>query len=299
MKKISVVVTTYNHEKYIAQCLEGILAQKDCPEFEIVIGNDFSTDKTEAVILEYQKKSPDIIKILKRTQNLGMQKNLKDCFANCEGDYIAICEGDDFWTDEFKLKKQYEALEKDANAIMSFTDLKLLIKKNGSSVYKKHIPEIKSVLKKKVYIGDMIVYKSPAATFSVCMYKREAIKFVPDSFYENPDNFDWLFNLYVLDNNFYAIFIRDYSVAYRVCESGLWSGLSEKKRHYETMKAICTYNHLFDYRYFDMFLSLLNVNIIKYIHPAKMYKKLIGWEIPILDKSIGIGIFARRRKVKK
>lgn len=302
MKKISVIVTTYNHEKYIAQCLDGILAQKNCPEFEIVIGNDFSTDKTEEVILEYKKKFPEIIKILPRTQNLGMQKNLKDCFAHCSGDYIAICEGDDFWIDEFKLKKQYEALEQDAMAIMSFTDLKFFTEENGIFVYKDYIPETKKDSKVKLNIRDMIKYNNPIGNFSVCMYKKEAIKLVPDSFYENPDNFDWLFNLYVLDNSFYAINIDDYSSAYRKNGNGLWSGLSDKKKYYKMMKAIFYYNYLFDYKYFDEFL-ILNVNIntttTKLKNPAKAYKKLIGWEIPILDKFVGIGLFVRRRMAKK
>ena len=111
MSLISVVVTTYNQEKYIEEALEGILMQKDCPDFEIIIGNDCSTDFTGEIIEKYSKKYPDIIKVLPRTRNLGMQLNLKDCFKNCSGDYIAICEGDDYWIDCHKLKKQYELLK--------------------------------------------------------------------------------------------------------------------------------------------------------------------------------------------
>ena len=108
---VSIVVITYNHEKYIRKCLDSILMQDVDFPFEIIISDDFSPDGTAQIITEYQKKYPDIIKPNLRTINVGATKNQYDCFTRCTGDYIAILDGDDFWTDKRKLKIQTDFLK--------------------------------------------------------------------------------------------------------------------------------------------------------------------------------------------
>jgi glycosyltransferase involved in cell wall biosynthesis len=108
---VSVVVITYNHEKYIRQCLDSILMQSVDFYFEIVISDDCSTDQTVEIIKEYQKKYPNIIKPILRSLNVGATKNQYDCFLRCTGNYVAILDGDDFWTDKEKLKTQINFLE--------------------------------------------------------------------------------------------------------------------------------------------------------------------------------------------
>jgi glycosyltransferase involved in cell wall biosynthesis len=108
---VSIVVITYNHEKYIRKCLDSILMQDVDFSFEIIISDDFSPDRTAQIITEYQKKYPDIIKPNLRTINVGATKNQYDCFTRCTGDYIAILDGDDFWTDKRKLKNQTDFLK--------------------------------------------------------------------------------------------------------------------------------------------------------------------------------------------
>ena len=108
---VSVVVITYNHEKYIRQCLDSILMQSVDFYFEIVISDDCSTDQTAEIIKEYQKKYPNIIKPILRSLNVGATKNQYDCFLRCTGNYVAILDGDDFWTDKEKLKTQINFLE--------------------------------------------------------------------------------------------------------------------------------------------------------------------------------------------
>ena len=108
---VSIVVITYNHEKYIRKCLDSILMQDVDFSFEIIISDDFSPDRTAQIITEYQKKYPDIIKPNLRTINVGATKNQYDCFTRCTGDYIAILDGDDFWTDKRKLKTQTDFLK--------------------------------------------------------------------------------------------------------------------------------------------------------------------------------------------
>jgi len=108
---LSVAVVSYNHSKYIKQALNSILMQNlDCA-YEIIIGDDCSTDETQEIIKEYHKQYPDMIKPILRKNNIGPTKNLYDVLLNCSGKYIAILEGDDFWTDPNKLRLQTDFLE--------------------------------------------------------------------------------------------------------------------------------------------------------------------------------------------
>ncbi|MDO9145891.1 MULTISPECIES: glycosyltransferase [Comamonadaceae] len=114
---VSVVVITYQHEKYIRQCLDSILMQNINFSIEIIIGDDCSTDQTTEIIKEYQQRVPHIIKPTLRSVNVGATKNQYDCFLKCTGKYIAILDGDDFWTDNEKLKTQTNFLKNNRNYI--------------------------------------------------------------------------------------------------------------------------------------------------------------------------------------
>ena len=108
---ISVVVTTYNHEHYITECLESILHQNCNIPFEVIIGDDASTDSTTSICIQYQKKYPKQISCILQEHNKGHLNNYADCLELCRGKYIAQCAGDDYWCDISKLQKQYDCLE--------------------------------------------------------------------------------------------------------------------------------------------------------------------------------------------
>ena len=110
--KLSVCVITYNHEDYIREALESALKQKCSFHYEIVIGEDCSTDNTLAICENYAQQYPDKIRLLHRETNLGMMNNFVATLNACEGEYVALLEGDDYWTAEDKLARQVEFLEK-------------------------------------------------------------------------------------------------------------------------------------------------------------------------------------------
>ena len=110
-KKVSVFMITYNHEKYIAEALDSILMQETDFDFDIVIGEDCSTDATRRIVLEYSRKYPDKIKLLLHNVNVGFISNMMYVLEACTGKYVAMCEGDDYWTYPFKLQKQVDFLE--------------------------------------------------------------------------------------------------------------------------------------------------------------------------------------------
>ena len=99
---------TYNHEKFIAEAIEGVVMQKTNFQFELVIGEDCSTDNTRAICIEYQKKYPDIIRLRLPETNQGMMLNWINNINSGRGKYIALCDGDDYWTDPYKLQKQVD-----------------------------------------------------------------------------------------------------------------------------------------------------------------------------------------------
>ena len=107
---VSVIVLTYNHKPYIRQALDSILEQKTDFSYEILVGDDASTDGTSEIVREYAQRFPKIIRAFVREKNLGATRNLYDLFERARGTYIANCEGDDYWCDLNKLQHQVDFL---------------------------------------------------------------------------------------------------------------------------------------------------------------------------------------------
>lgn len=109
--KVSVIMLAYNHGKYIADAMESVVKQKTDFPFELIIGEDCSTDNTLEIIKKYQEKYKNI-HLISDEKNVGIVANELRVMQQCQGKYIAFCEADDFWTDELKLQKQVDFLEK-------------------------------------------------------------------------------------------------------------------------------------------------------------------------------------------
>ena len=121
LPKVSVVCITYNHAPYIRKCIEGFIIQETSFPVEIIIRDDCSTDGTTAIIREYEAKYPQIIRPVYEAENQyskGVRPGPVAC-KHARGKFIAMCEGDDYWTDPGKLQRQVALLEKDASVIMS------------------------------------------------------------------------------------------------------------------------------------------------------------------------------------
>lgn len=131
---VSIITLTYNHESYIRECLDGILMQQTSFKFELLIHDDASTDNTANIIREYEAKYPDIIKPIYQTQNQYSQKVPIGCtylYPRAQGKYIALCEGDDYWTDPLKLQKQVDFLESHPDYVMCSHRFNLYIQNKG------------------------------------------------------------------------------------------------------------------------------------------------------------------------
>ena len=126
---VSIVSFAYNHEKYIRQALNGFVTQITDFEFEIIVHDDASTDNTQSIIKEYEKEFPNLLKPIYQKENQKSKGGgivTKTAFGAVKGKYIALCEGDDYWIDPFKLQKQVDFLEANPDFPLCFHDALVL-----------------------------------------------------------------------------------------------------------------------------------------------------------------------------
>lgn len=149
---VSICCITYNQEKYISDAIEGFLMQKTKFPIEIVIHDDSSTDSTAQIIRKYAEKDPRIVPILRETniKSTGVPV-LPFTFNVVRGKYIALCEGDDYWTDPLKLQKQVDFLEANPEYGLIFTDADFLYERDG-----KLIPAYDKIFGKRIPTGNVL-----------------------------------------------------------------------------------------------------------------------------------------------
>ena len=135
---VSVIMLTYNQEKYIEQALQSVLAQETAFPFEVLIGDDGSCDGTAEKIAPYLQQFPDKVYYFRRTENMGAARNAYDLLLRGRGTYLAFCEGDDYWTDRHKLQKQVDFLEEHPD-IIGCTHRCLLVDEDGTALPTQHL----------------------------------------------------------------------------------------------------------------------------------------------------------------
>lgn len=209
---VSVHMITYNQGRYIASAIEGVIMQKTNFAFELVIGEDNSRDNTKNIINSYVKDYPDIIKPIFRSNNIGSMNNWIDTFKQCRGRYIAICEGDDYWTDPNKLQKQVDFLEANPDFAICFHNARKLIQKTGddSSLFFNN-PS------KDVFTVTDIIKKNFIPTLT-CVFRNKLFKEFPDWYY---DAFPGDWPLHILNAQFGKIkYIDEIMGVYRIHDGG-------------------------------------------------------------------------------
>lgn len=237
--KVSVWMTTYNHEKYISQCLDSILSQKTNFEFEIILGEDCSTDRTREIVIEYRNKFPDKIKLFLPEKNMGAMQIDQPTWKMCSGDYLALMNGDDFWTDENKLQIQADLLDNDPDTVMCFHKALILNETNGTSEETVYL-EPTDILPAESLLNGY----NPVQTSTV-MHRN--IVEVPEWYPELPYG-DMFFYLMLSQKGKIKYTDRLMSV-YRIHSEGHWQGDSVQKNLLKDLKFYDKMNKLLDYRY--------------------------------------------------
>ena len=223
---VSIICPTYNHESYIRECLEGFVSQITSFDIEIIVHDDASTDKTVDIIKEYESKYPHLFKNVYQTEN-QFSKDISSVsrimFAKAKGKYIALCEGDDYWIDSFKLQKQIDFLENNLNFSLCFTNFETL--KNSNYTFNSKRTELNRVYK----ISDLII-NNPFAT-STAVFRSKYTKITPDFFNSLPI-LDLAFYLQILkQSKSYAFVLADVTSVYRIHEGGIHGKAHLSNKH--------------------------------------------------------------------
>jgi glycosyltransferase involved in cell wall biosynthesis len=171
--KLSVLIVTYNNEEFIGKALDSVLMQRTSFDFEIVIGEDFSTDNTRNILREYDKKHPQKFKLLLNQRNIGAHKNIDQTLQVCKGAYIAFLDGDDYWTSPDKLQKQVDYLDIHTECSTCFHD-SLIVYKDGSKQPTSYRPS-----QKPLSTIEDLLFDNFIPTSSV-MFRRCVCKKIPE-----------------------------------------------------------------------------------------------------------------------
>lgn len=227
---VSIGCITYNHAPYIRQCIKGFLMQKTNFPFEIIINDDCSTDGTTEIIKEYEKQYPNLINAIYHSEN-QYSKGVKGIFwkyvfSKVRGKYIAMCEGDDYWTDPYKLKRQIEYLELHKNYIA--------ISENGIIHYIDSNKEELFSNKNERDIDIEELIKSRQFPTASVVFKKKAIT---DDFYELKYHHDTMLWCYLASKGKFRYLTNVSSVYNRGC------GITETTRPYRWAVIVDNWNH--------------------------------------------------------
>ncbi|HJV31902.1 MAG TPA: glycosyltransferase, partial [Bacillales bacterium] len=223
---VSICCLSYNHESFIRQCLEGFLMQKTDFPFEVLIHDDASTDKTADIIREYESENPDIIKPLYETENQwskGRGGSKEFNFPRAKGKYIALCEGDDYWTDPYKLQKQVDFLEANQEYGLVHTDIEYV---DTSSKAIEPTADLHKGIKGRVfngYIWDYYLNNNGFILTCSCLFRNSLLSLDLANRWFISDG--WLFM--ELSRKSQVFFIPEKTSCYRLNPNGLMISNSE------------------------------------------------------------------------
>lgn len=257
---VSVCVQTYQHAKFIGQCLDGILMQKTNFDFEILLGEDTSTDGTREICIEYAEKYSDRIRLFlhHRGNNMAIGGSPTGRFIlmtnifSAKGKYIALCEGDDYWTDPYKLQKQVDFLEKNEDFVLSFHDTSV-VGEFGNFLSGGRLKNDKPVrTRKELVVGAHI--PTPTILF------RNNINLLPRQIVEVKNGDTLLFAFLGHFGKGYRHFDID-NAKYRVHSGGIWSGKEPYQRFKHSLE---TFENILGFAdnefYKPLYRKLMSIN---------------------------------------
>jgi glycosyltransferase involved in cell wall biosynthesis len=248
MKKVSVFLITYNHEKYIAQAIESIVTQKTNFEFEVVIGEDFSKDETRAICERYAAEYPNIINLLPSDKNYGAMENAIRVFAACTGEYVALCEGDDYWIDPYKLQKQADFLDAHPDYSWCFGNIEVLDEMNSGLPRDRYFPTVE---KETITIEDIILTDVSIVPTATLFFRNVLPKPFPE-FYRTTFSGDLFLHLYFADKG-KAKYFKEPLAVYRNHEGGLTKSPAQIEKTYNNIfQFYMTMNEYLGFRYNEL-----------------------------------------------
>lgn len=170
--KVSVLMPTYNHSATIAQAIDSFLAQKCSFDIQLLISDDASTDSTLSIARRYEAENPDKIEVISKPENEGLISNYKTLVSRADGEYLAVLESDDYWTDPLKLQKQVDFLDANTDYGLSFTRMRFLqegVLRNGDD-YSELVGKLQGKLYSYMLLRSIIY--SPTVVFRRSLFEK-------------------------------------------------------------------------------------------------------------------------------
>lgn len=262
--KLDIVLISYNQEQYIAQAVESILMQrvKDDVQVQIIVADDCSKDKTLEIIKSYEGKSPFPFVYLPIEQNMGHVRNYQRAFAVCEGDYIAILEGDDWWTNPKHLQIQIDYLLEHNECVLTTTTPLTYNEQEGynNGQYNATKDYITIYTLKSLLINNHII------NMSAVMIRNEVLKNITNNVY-TVSLLDWL--LYILLSEYGVLTrLKVNTSVYRI-GIGLWENDFQQKG---INRIIEEYDAVLEYKYHNELMKYLSCQKKKKLWKSKIKK---------------------------
>jgi len=274
---VSIVVATYNHHKFIEETIESFLMQEVNFRVEILINDDASTDTTAAIVEKYENKHPGLFRNFYQKENQyskGIKPWIHVLFPAAKGKYIALCDGDDYWTDPLKLQKQVDFLER--NVEYNYC---------GHNSFTKQNDQIKKVgLDFKTLTFKELIFKNRLNT-STLVFRRKSIFHFPDFFYTLSAG-DWAIQLLAIKES-KAYVLNDYMSVYRLHEGGIWSTLDNQTMCRQGVQIMNAFKEIYnDKKSIKLIDAAINERKKSFGLINQNYFKLIQQKLNLILKSI-------------
>ena len=272
--KLDIILVSYNQEQYIAKSIESILIQRlnNDVQVRIIVADDCSTDKTLEIIKSYETKSPFPFVYLPIEKNMGHVRNYKRAFAACDGDYVAILEGDDYWTSPLHIRMQIEYMQNHYECVLT-TTTPVFYDNTYNLEYYNNVKEYITI-----YSTNDFLECNKIANLSACVIRTSVLHRIDERIYK-ADLLDWI--LYISLSE-YGVLVRFKTITslYRVNSNGCWTKIDEHEQNVYRCKIITSYDDLLDGKYHIEF-----ENTKRLLKKGKSYKDVIKAYLPpiILD----------------
>lgn len=287
---VSICCTTYNHEPYIAEAIDGFLMQETDFPFEILIRDDCSTDKTASIVKEYADKYPNLIKPVFEKENTFSKgvKPMPQLYKIAKGKYIALCEGDDYWTDPLKLMMQVNFLENNLDYMMCFTS-----SENYDQSKKTVIRQFPNYLEDKDYTL-IEIFKSNITNTCTVMYRNINMEF--PSIFQTFALGDWPTHILYAQQGKIRYIAKNTAI-YRVHIGGIWTSSQDITKIENSINMLLGMNTYFERKYekeiHESIARLVLLEAFKYFQMKEVKKGLYFYQksksftiVPIREKII-------------
>jgi glycosyltransferase involved in cell wall biosynthesis len=285
-QKLSILILTYNHERFITKALDGLLNQNFDYSVEVIVADDASSDSTLSIIKEYEERDSRFrYSYLDNTKNIGITKNYQRGFAACSGEYVAILEGDDYWVSPFKLQRQIDFLN--THWECDLCSVNYFVFEEECSYFE---PRIAIGNGHRFITAKNLIAYNLVGNFSTCMYRKTALDKLPPKLFEIC-SYDWIVNICIARSSLIG-FLEEPMSVYRIHSNGLWSKKSTIKKLKEQLASINDYDNLTNnvfHENFELLSNQLQYAIIKkkvinykYKHLLSIASRLIDFLPPVL-----------------